>query len=308
MHLTGEEVCEVWAGTQDNASLVTSSTEAHVPGAEDPWEHVWLDPWAGGDGFATFPDPFDPSITYWTQQLGDLRRSKDRDLRRSKRIRPRDRDLAFAWDTPLLADPRSEGLLYCASRVVHRSPDRGDTWESIGPEPWGGAIVSLALSPIDPGLLMTGAGEGQVQYTLDGGAKWHRAEKLPAARTREVLLSRHGSNDSYIVQSAASSGDWRAYVHRTSDHGRTWTSIAGDLPPEPCNTIAEDPRDRNVLYLGTDLGMWCTKDGGESWFPLGSELPPCPVLDVEVHGPTNTLVIVTHGLSAFALDVTTIVQ
>ena len=111
-----------------------------------------------------------------------------------------------------------------------------------------------------------------------------------------------------MVQSGASSGDWQSYLHRSNDHGKSWTSIQGDLPAEPCNALAEDPRDPNVLYVGTDLGLWFTRDGGERWFPLGSALPTCPVLDLEVHAPTNTLVIVTHGLSAFALDVGALVD
>ena len=307
LHLTGAEVCEVWGGTQDNASLVTASTEAYTHGSADPWEHLWLDPWAGGDGFATFPDPFDPTILYWTQQLGDLKRGTRGELFRARRIRPRGRDLEFAWDTPLIASTQTEGLLYCAAQQVHRSTDRGDSWEAIGPEPWGGAILSMSLSPTDPQLLMTGASSGWVQYTLDGGETWQRAAELPGARIRDVLLSQHEPDHSYVVQSGSSGGDWQSYLHRSSDHGQTWTSIQGDLPAEPCNAIAEDPRDAQVLYVGTDLGVWFTQDGGQHWFPLGCELPSCPVLDLEVHAPTNTLVIVTHGLSAFALDVASVV-
>ena len=79
-------------------------------------------------------------------------------------------------------------------------------------------------------------------------------------------------------------------------------------PPEPCNALAEDPRDPDVLYLGTDLGVWATKDAGASWFPLGSDLPTCPVMDLAVHAGSSTLVVVTHGLSAFALDVGPVVD
>lgn len=304
VHVTGGEALEIWGGTQDNASLVTTSAAAYEPGSPDPWEHVWLDRWSGGDGFTTLPDPFDPSIVYWTQQQGDLRRARRGELRRSRHIRPKGRDLPWSWDTPLIASPHTEGLLYCASDRVFRSTDRGDSWEDIGPEPWGGAILSLAESALDPMVLASGAGRGRVQVTSDGGETWTRAAELPRGTVREVVTSLHEPGRLYVVQSsAARGGAWGAGVHRSDDLGASWTAITGDLLPEPCNAITEDPRDPAVLYLGTDLGVFATTDGGGHWFPLGSGLPTCPVLDLVVHEPTSTLVVVTHGLSAFALDV-----
>lgn len=300
---------EVWGGTQDNASLVTGSLEAIEPRSDDAWSHVWLDRWWGGDGFTTLPDPFDETVVYWTQQQGDLRRARRGELRRSRGIRPRGRDERWSWDTPLIVSPHSEGLLYCASQHVFRSTDRGDGWDRLPLEPWGGEILSMAESALEPARLVTGAGRGHVQVSADGGESWTRAGDLPRATVREVVTSAHSPERIYVVQSSsARGGEWGARVHRSDDFGASWTSVAGNLPPEPCNALAEDPRDPDVLYLGTDLGVWATQDAGATWFPLGSELPTCPVMDLAVHAGSSTLVVVTHGLSAFALDVGPVVD
>jgi len=295
---------EVWGGTQDNASLVTGSLDAIAPRSEDAWSHVWLDRWWGGDGFTTLPDPFDATVVYWTQQQGDLRRARRGELRRSRRIRPRGEDERWSWDTPLVVSPHTEGLLYCASQHVFRSTDRGDGWDRLPLEAWGGGILSMAESALEPARLVTGAGRGCVQVSADSGKSWTRAAELPSATVREVVTSAHEPERVYVVQSSsARGGEWSVRVHRSDDFGASWTSVAGNLPPEPCNALAEDPRDPDVLYLGTDIGVWATKDSGATWFPLGSDLPTCAVMDLAVHEGSSTLVVVTHGLSAFAVDV-----
>lgn len=307
VHLDDTEPFHIWGGTQDNASLVGPSDAALSPGGRDPWQQIFLDPWSGGDGFSSFPDPFDPSIVYWAQQLGDLHRGRRGELRRSAHVRPKERGLRFAWDTPYMASPHTEGLLYCAAETVFRSPDRGASWEPIGPEAWGEAILCLTESKLDPARLVTGAGGGCVQMTSDGGENWERrGDGLPSKRVTDVVASVHDPERLYVTLSGASGGDRKPYVYRSGDFGSSWESLAGNLPSEPVTALAEDPDNRNVLYLGTDLGVFASTDGGASWAPLGGGLPTCPVVDLAVHPASATLVAVTHGLSAFALDVASV--
>ena len=307
VHLDGADPFQIWGGTQDNASLVAPSNVTLIPGGPDAWEQIFLDHWSGGDGFSSFPDPFDPSIVYWTQQQGDLRRGQSGELRRSKHVRPKGPGLRFAWDTPYMASPHTEGVLYCAAEGVHRSTDRGDSWEAIGPEPWGGSILSLSESLLDPKRLVTGAGGGRVQLTRDAGATWERAgDGLPSKRVTKVVTSVHDPELVYVALSGSSAGDRRSYVFRSEDFGATWKSLAGNLPNEPVTALIEDPSNPNVLYLGTDLGVFVSTDGGARWDVLGGGLPTCPVVDLAAHSASQTLVVVTHGLSAFALGISSL--
>jgi len=307
VHLDSADPFQIWGGTQDNASLVAPSNVTLIPGGPDAWEQIFLDRWSGGDGFSSFPDPFDPSIVYWTQQQGDLRRGQSGELRRSKHVRPKGPGLRFAWDTPYMASPHTEGVLYCAAEGVHRSTDRGDSWEAIGPEPWGGSVLSLSESLLDPNRLVTGAGGGRVQLTRDAGATWERAgDGLPSKRVTKVVTSVHDPELVYVALSGSSAGDRRSYVFRSEDFGATWKSLAGNLPNEPVTALIEDPSNPNVLYLGTDLGVFVSTDGGARWDVLGGGLPTCPVVDLAAHSASQTLVVVTHGLSAFALGISSL--
>ena len=116
----------------------------------------------------------------------------------------------------------------------------------------------------------------------------------------------HNPERVYVALSGSSDGDRRSYVFRSEDFGATWKSLAGNLPHEPVTALIEDPSNRNVLYLGTDLGVFASTDGGASWAVLGGGLPTCPVVDLAVHSASGTLVAVTHGLSAFALEVASV--
>ncbi|MEO2145466.1 MAG: hypothetical protein ABGY32_06175, partial [bacterium] len=143
--------------------------------------------------------------------------------------------------------------------------------------------------------------------TRDGGVTWERAgEGLPSRRVTDVVSSVHDPERVYVTLSGSSVGDRRSYVFRSGDFGATWKSLAGNLPHEPVTALIEDPSNRNVLYLGTDLGVFVSTDGGARWAVLGGGLPTCPVVDLAVHSESDTLVAVTHGLSAFALGISSV--
>ena len=261
VHLDNQKPFQIWGGTQDNASFVGPSTAKFEQGREDSWRQVFLDPWTGGDGFSTFPDPHDPQITYYTQQNGDLKRSRLGRLRAEKRIRPRaakgESKLQFAWDTPFFASQHSnkDTILYCAAQRVLRSEDRGNSWKAISPDFGQRGLLALSESPLDGKRLACGGGRGMMRLTKDGGKNWKTAgEGLPKKTLRDIQLSHHSENVVYAALSGKGDSDCSSYLFRSKDYGQTWKSISGNLPAESINAIEEDPFVEGLLYVGTDLG------------------------------------------------------
>ncbi len=309
VYLDDEEPFRIWAGTQDNASLVGPSTARFAPGAPDEWEQVFLDRWAGGDGFSTFPDPNDPALVYYSQQQGNLKRARFGELEEQKRIRPvgeeGQAELRWAWDTPFFASVHTaDTRLYAAAQRVFASDDRGDSWEAISPDLGDGPLLALSESPLDEKRLVAGLGRGELHFTDDGGESWRSAGNgLPEKTIRDVVTSVHHADRVYVTLSGVRDDDYASYVYVTHDFGRTWEAIGGNLPDEPVNAIAEDPRAESVLFVGTDLGVFASVDAGAHWASLGRDLPTAPVVDLAVQERDDVLVAVTHGLSAFLLAI-----
>ncbi len=318
VHLDDSKPFRIWGGTQDNASQVAPSTATLVDGESDAWRYVYLDRWDGGDGFATFPDSSGDGTEYYEHQNGDMRRKKPGAPLRwgrgsGRRITPKTKKgeprFRFSWNTPLFPSRHAGGVLYCATQYVMRSTNRGDSWERISDDLCGGrgAIVSLSESAVDAQRLISGAGRGQVFLTDNRGQAWRAAGKgLPKLPLRSVRASIHDPERVFVCMSNARSGDRRAYLYMSKDYGRSWKSITSTLPSEPTNVIIEDPAQRNIFYLGTDLGVYVSIDTGSSWISLCRGLSTTPVEDMALHQASRTLVIVTHGLSAFAMDVSSI--
>ena len=309
----------IYGGTQDNAALVGPSDGVPADGTPDPWEHVYLDPWGGGDSFFTVVDPRDPNLIYYEHQFGDLRR-KDRTTGETEWIQPHDQDgrplFRTNWQTPFFFSAHDPGLLYYGADRLLRSADRGDTWTPIspdlttdpGPERRGnvpfGTITTLSESPLDPALLYVGTDDGNVQVTRDGSASWTLVDAgLPEKWVTRVTASAHRRGTVYLTQSGYVQDDFAAYVFRSDDFGATWTSLAANLPAEPVNVLREDPTDERILYLGTDLGVYVSLDRGGAWHSLCATLPTTPVRDLVVHPRDGELVIGTHGRSVWVLDV-----
>lgn len=214
--------------------------------------------------------------------------------------------MRYSWNTPLFPSAHEEGVLYCASQYAMRSEDRGDTWDRISDDltGGGGAITSLVESSIDPKRLVAGAGQGLVSLTSDGGETWRVAGSgLPSIKLQRVTTSPHDAERVYVCLSGQGVGDHRPYLYRSNDFGETWEDSAQGLPNAPVNVVVEDPAVVGLIYLGSDQGVYASQDGGESWSSLSSGFPTAPVVDLAVHSDSATLIAVTHGLSAFALDV-----
>ncbi|MEE2888359.1 MAG: hypothetical protein VX951_13090 [Planctomycetota bacterium] len=307
----------ILGGTQDNAALVGASDQQSVDGLPDAWQHVYLDPWGGGDSYFTIVDPSDPNTIYYEHQFGALRR-KNMLTGKTVSIKPRSARglprLRFNWMTPFFLSHYDSKTVYYGANRLFKSVDRGDTWKAISPDlskrpktqgnvPYG-TLTSLSESTLAKGMIYAATDDGNVQVTKDDGANWTKIDAgLPAKWVSRVCASRHVRSRVFVSLTGYREDDFSSYVYRSDDAGRTWTSISSGLPGESVNVIAEDPTHPDVLYVGTDLGCYTSVDGGKRWHSLRSDLPTTPVHDLFVHPRAGELVIGTHGRSIYVLGV-----
>ena len=195
------------------------------------------------------------------------------------------------------------------------SKNRGDSWDLISPDltyntpgemgdiPYH-TIYAISESPLRFGLIYVGTDDGKVQLTKDGGKTWAEIMNgLPYQKwVSSMSASAYDLGTVYMTQNGKRDDDFTPYVWKSADYGKTWTSIAGNIPIGPVNVIREDPVDRNILYLGTDTGVYVTTDGAKSWAVLGANLPATYVHDLIIHPRDNIIVIATHGRGMWALD------
>jgi photosystem II stability/assembly factor-like uncharacterized protein len=221
---------------------------------------------------------------------------------------------------PIITSAHRPGLIYAGYQCVFRSPDRGGTWEKISADltdndlarmlPRSAAevpyqtIVALGESPRREGLLYAGTDDGRLHVTTDDGKGW--SELTASLRVRKwisrVVPSQHAEGTVYVTQRGREDDDFAPYVYKSSDYGRTFTSIVNNLPAGCVNVVREDPTDPNILYAGTDLGAFVSVDGGRQWQVLGSKLPSVQVSDLQYQPRDNVIVIATYGRGMWALD------
>jgi photosystem II stability/assembly factor-like uncharacterized protein len=324
----------VFGGTQDNYSLggPARTTSAHGIVNAD-----WITT-DTGDGFESAIDPEDPNIVYAQSQHGNLARF-DKKSGESMAIQPQPRkgEAAYRWnwDSPLLVSPHSHTRLYFAANKVFRSDDRGDSWTVISDDltrridrntlevmgrVWPmdavaknastseyGNIVALDESPLAEGLLYAGTDDGLVQVTEDGGANWRRIDKFPGVPdltyVNDIIASGHDRSTVYAAFNNHKRGDFKPYVLKSADLGRTWTSIAADLPERgSVYALAEDPVRKDLLFAGTEFGLFVTLDGGKHWKKLSSGLPTIAVRDLDIQKRESDLVLATFGRGFYVLD------
>lgn len=324
----------VYGGTQDNFSLGGPSRTTSVHGITNQDWFITN----GGDGFQTVVDPKDPNVIYAQSQYGNLVRF-DRKSGESVFIQPQpgkgEPALRWNWDSPLIVSPHSHIRLYFASNILFRSDDRGNTWRPVSPDltrqidrrklkvmgrVWGpeavaynastsfyGNIVALAESPRVDGLIYAGTDDGLVQVTEDGGANWRKVESFPGVPdgtyVSRLEASRHDPDVIFAGFNNHKNGDFKPYLLKSADRGRTWTSIGGDLPERGSVwALAEDHVDPNLLFAGTEFGAFFTPDGGRKWIPLTGGLPPIAVRDLTIQRRENDLVAATFGRGFYILD------
>jgi photosystem II stability/assembly factor-like uncharacterized protein len=229
-------------------------------------------------------------------------------------------DLRAQWMAPVIASVHDPATIYVGFQFVFRSRDRGDTWERISPDlssndsermllksssaiPYQ-TIVALAESTKRPDVLYAGTDDGRVHMTADGGKTWTElTSALPARKwISRITPSRHTEGTLYLTQRGREDDDFAPYIYKSTDNGKTFTSIAANVPAGPVNVIREDPTDPNRLYAGTDFGAFVSADGGRAWQVLGSNLPSTQVSDLQVHPRDHVIVISTYGRGMWAMD------
>jgi len=324
----------LYGGTQDNNTLGGPSRTVSASGiTNDDWFVT-----VGGDGFQSRVDPTDPNIVYSQWQYGGLVRydRKSGELIDIKPIEEAGEEpLRFFWDSPLIVSPHAPTRLYFAANKVFRSDDRGDSWKRVSPDLtrrldrntlkimgrlWGpdavfknagssyfGNVVALAESPKVEGLLYAGTDDGLVQVSEDGGATWRKVERFPGVpEMTYVARLEAGKHDASTVYAAFDNhkmGDFKPYLLKSADRGRTWTSIAGDLPARgSVYALAEDHVDPRLLFAGTEFGVFFTMDGGKQWTQLKGGMPVIAVRDLAIQERENDLVVATFGRGFYVLD------
>jgi photosystem II stability/assembly factor-like uncharacterized protein len=321
----------VYGGLQDNSSWVGDSS---YPGgvSNSRWENVY-----GGDGFWVFEDPADPDYIYAESQGGEIGRVNRHTLQ-IHFIKPHagynEKKLRFNWNAPIHLSPNEKGTIYIGAQFLFRSRDHGQSWERISPdlstndpekqkqEESGGitvdnsaaemhtSIYSISESPKNGQLIWAGTDDGNLQITRDGGRHWTNVvEKVPGLAKNSwvstVIASRFNEGTAYATFDRHTFGDMKPYLYKTTDFGSTWTALANDQSGITgyAHVIAEDTVDPNLLFLGTELGLWISIDGGKQWAQYkGSGFPAVAVRDMVVHPRDSDLVLATHGRGIWIID------
>ena len=324
----------VYGGTQDNFSLGGPSRTITNHGITNADWFITN----GGDGFETVVDPTDSNIIYAQAQHAGIVRF-DRKSGEAVDIQPQpasgDDPLRFNWDSPLIISPHSHTRLYLSAQRVFRSDDRGNSWRPVSPDltrridrnklkvmgkVWGidtvaknastsfyGNIVSFTESPKKEGLLYVGTDDGLVQITEDGGTNWRKTEKFPGIPENTYVSDLEASqfDDSTVFASFDNHkmGDFKPYVLKSADRGKTWTSITGDLPERgTVYALAQDHVNQELLFAGTEFGIFFTVDGGKKWIQLNGGIPTIAIRDIDIQRRENDLVLASFGRGFFILD------
>ncbi len=282
----------VFGGTQDNGSLGTVPT---VPGT---WKSV-----SGGDGFWVAVDPFDPTIVYtelyYAQAIYRVNTA-------TNDVRP----IHFPineiggergdWSTPLACSPY-DARLYSARVNIYRTSNQGSTWErlSTGASAF---ISAIALSYQDGNHMLIGTTNGEIRVSKDDGKTWTRAKGVPARYVTDIKFDPNSADRIYATVSGTGAG----HVFRSDDGGLNFINLTSNLPDVPTNTVAVDPDAISHIFVGTDVGVFMSLDGGQIWSPFNSGLPYAPVVDLRVAYGARTLIAATHGRSAFSIDITNV--
>ena len=319
----------VYGGLQDNSTWIGDS--AYGGGISNSrWQNLY-----GGDGFWAVPDTSDPEAVYVESQGGFIGRL-DRRTMSSRDIQPKadyKEKLRFNWNAPIAASPTHKGVIYIGAQFLFRSKDRGDTWDRISPdlttndpekqrqEESGGISIDnssaeqhttinvISESPVDGNVLWVGTDDGNVQLSRDSGGHWTNVvgsvPGLPKASfVSWVEASRFEAGTAYAAFDRHTFGDLTPWVFRTQDFGKTWTRIAGPQGVHGyAHVIKEDTVKKDLLFLGTELGLFISPDGGRTWAEFrGGDFPRVAVRDLQVQSREGDLVLATHGRGIWIID------
>jgi hypothetical protein len=271
-------------------------------------------------------DPHNSRWLYNEYQFGNIQRV-DQKTGISTRIRPERKEgeepLRFHWTTPFQISPHNSQVLYLGTQVLFRSMNRGDDWQEISPdlttndpEKLKGniefcIITSISESPLTPGAIWVGTDDGKVQLTRDGGGQWADLTKnvLAAGGPEEYYVSRVFASNfdegkAYVVKTGFQRDDFKPHIYKTADYGKTWTNISSDLVDGTVNVIVEDRINKDLLFVGGEMGVYVSINGGKNWVSMKNNMPTNIVHDMLIHPRENDLVVGTHGRGIFVTDIT----
>jgi photosystem II stability/assembly factor-like uncharacterized protein len=321
----------VYGGLQDNSAWVGDSS---YPGGitNSRWENMY-----GGDGFWMFEDTSDPAYIYAEAQGGEIGRV-NRFTHETRSIKPLpdygERKLRFNWNTPIHMSPNEKGTIYIGAQFLFRSRDHGQSWDRISPdlttndpekqkqEESGGVTVdnssaemhttiySISESPKNGQIIWVGTDDGNVQVTRDGAKTWTNVVGNVSGLGKNswvttIAASRFDEATAYATFDRHTFGDMKPYVYKTTDYGQTWTALPAQESGVRgfAHVIKEDTVNRNVLFLGTEFGLWISVDGGQRWAQYkGTDFPAVPVDDIVMQARESDLVLATHGRGIWIVD------
>ncbi len=317
----------VYGGLQDNGTWKGPSRSSGGVNAGD-WEVV-----GQGDGFWAFADPNEPNTLYVEYQGGQLSRFNVA-TGETKSIKPFARDgeeeLRFNWNTPIHLSPTKPNTLYYGSQYLHYSTDRGDSWLTISPDlttddparqrqkTSGGitvdnttaennaTIYAIAESPLNPDLIWVGSDDGLIHVSRDAGGTWTKvSDAVPdvpeGTWVSSVFASPYAEGSAFVTYDGHRDGDMAPYVYRTADFGATWLSVNGEGIEGYAWTVKQDPVNPELLFAGTEFGLFISLDGGGQWARF-TDLPRVAVHDLAIHPTEHDLVIATHGRGIYIID------
>ena len=329
-----EPFYNIMGGAQDLGTLIGPSRTMNAEGVRN---QDWFVP-LGADGYDAAFDPEDPNIAYMEIQQGLLHRY-DRRSQEVLNIQPQpgpaDPPERWNWDSPVLISPHDRNRLYYGSQRLWRSDDRGNSWSPVSPDlttntnryelemigrVWSvdalydngamskyATLTNISESPVTEGLLYVGSDDGRIQVSQDGGQTWRASGSLPKVPQRsfinDVEASSHDANTVFVAADAHKLGDFTPYLFISRDRGRSWRPITGDLPEKTIVwVIKQDHIDPDLLFIGTEYGLYFSVNMGANWIKLPGGVPTIPFRDIELHPRDNDLVGASFGRGFFVLD------
>jgi photosystem II stability/assembly factor-like uncharacterized protein len=314
----------VYGGMQDNGCWGGPSA-SHDPAGirQSEWFRC-----LGGDGFHTQCDPTDANTVYVESQWGGLSRVNVATKGKGKGggkgdgggagIAPKNLGARFNWSTPMLVSPHDPKTLYYGGHVLLMSTERGAAWKKISPNltrgpdagksaDYGHTLFTIGESPKKKGILWTGSDDGRIFVTKNGGSNWTDVSKIdavPAERCISRVEPSHFNEAAcYVSITRYRNDDRKPYIFKTTDYGETWKDITGDMPDNgSVHVVIESSRNQNLLFCGTEFGLFASLDGGNSWQAMKGGLPTAAVHDLVIHPRDRDLVVGTHGRSIFVID------
>jgi photosystem II stability/assembly factor-like uncharacterized protein len=318
-----ENPYNIYAGLQDHDSWKGPINGRHGRLGPEDWVTV-----GDNDGMYNRVDRADSRWVYNSFQWGGHFRVDQRTHTRTAIVptRPAGQPpLRFNWTPPILLSPHNGGIVYTGAQVLFRSLDRGDHWEEISPDlttndaskisPPGSTVqfctmTTIAESPLAAGTIWVGTDDGKVQVTRNHGAAWTDATPALTAAgapahdwVTRVVASRFAAGTAYVTKAGRRYDQFKPVVMKTTDFGATWSSVAGDLPAQAVDVLVEDPKDKDILFAGTNKGVFVSLNGGQAWTALKGNMPTVPVTDMLVHPREHDLVVATYGRGLYVANI-----